>query len=103
MATGTVEDSSPNEVQSGSVPSSIPFKTNSIRHGIHEKERHLVQSIRSVPQKFANPFLVTDRADEKQLCISSRSLELNDLKLLKTLGTGQEHYATSRALVALLP
>ncbi|KAJ5665482.1 Protein kinase A catalytic subunit 2 [Penicillium maclennaniae] len=87
MATGTVEDSS-SEAQSGSVPSSLPFKTNSIRHGIHEKEKHLVQSFRSVPQKIANPFLVTDRADEKQLCISSRRLELQDFKLLKTLGTG---------------
>jgi serine/threonine protein kinase len=87
MATGTVEDSSP-EAQSGSIPSSIPFKTNSIRHCFHEKEKHFVQSIRSVPQKFANPFLVTDRADEKQLCISSRGLELSDFKLLKTLGTG---------------
>jgi hypothetical protein len=100
MATGTVEDSSP-EAQSGSIPSSIPFKTNSIRHGFHEKEKHFVQSIRSVPQKFANPFLVTDRADEKQLCISSRGLELSDFKLLKTLGTGQEYLTTKRAIVAL--
>lgn len=99
MATGTVEDSS-SEVQSGSVPSSLPFKTNSIRHGIHEKEKQLAQSFRSFPQKIANPFLVTDRADENQLCISSRSLQLSDFKLLKTLGTGQKHLATKRALLA---
>lgn len=55
---------------------------------IHEKEKHLIQAFRPSPQRSANPFLV-ERQDEKQLCISSRSLHVNDFVLLKTLGTGQ--------------
>lgn len=55
---------------------------------IHEKEKQLVQSIRPSPQRSANPFLVTERSDEKQLCVSSRSLHVNDFVFVKTVGTG---------------
>lgn len=85
MATGTVEPSGPSEVQN----SSVPFKSNDMRsNDIHEKGRQLISAIRSPSQRSANPFLITDRHGDKQLCISSRSLRVQDFTLLKTLGTG---------------
>lgn len=60
---------------------------------IHEKEKHLIQSIRRSPQRSGNPFLINERRDEKQLCISSRSLHVNDFVLMKTLGTGKDDFA----------
>lgn len=84
MATGKVEHSAPGEVQA----SPIATRNNASRaHDIVEKGKQLVSHIRS-PSHRSNPFLITDRHDEKQLCISSRSLQLNDFNLLKTLGTG---------------
>ncbi|KAJ5104912.1 hypothetical protein NUU61_002259 [Penicillium alfredii] len=80
MATGTVEHSALNEMQSTGTSSSP-------RNGIHQRERSLVESIRSSPRS-ANPFLITERPDEKQLCISSRTLRVRDFVLMKTLGTG---------------
>lgn len=68
---------------------------------IHEKEKHLVQSFRPSPQRSANPFLV-ERQDEKQLCISSRSLHMNDFVLLKTLGTGQDPPSLHTELLSAL-
>ncbi|KAJ5238875.1 hypothetical protein N7468_003494 [Penicillium chermesinum] len=56
-------------------------------HDLHEKEKQIVSAIRA-PLRAANPFLVTDRHNEKQLCVSSRNLSLSDFQLLKTLGTG---------------
>lgn len=64
---------------------------------IHEKEKHLIHSIRRSPQRSTNPFLINERRDDKQLCISSRSLHVNDFVLIKTLGTGEN--ALARALV----
>lgn len=86
MATGTVDPSAPSEVQSSSLAKSIEMRT----HDIHEKGKQLISAIRSPSQRSANPFLVTERHDEKQLCISSKSLHVNDFTLLKTLGTGEE-------------
>ncbi|OKP09663.1 Protein kinase DC2 [Penicillium subrubescens] len=85
MATGTVEHSAPSEVQSGS---SASRSHNMRSNDIHEKEKHLIHSIRRSPQRSGNPFLINERRDEKQLCISSRSLHVNDFVLMKTLGTG---------------
>lgn len=55
-------------------------------HDIHEKEKHLKEAIRQ-PLRAANPFIV-GRQEEKEICIASRNLQVNDFKLLKTLGTG---------------
>ncbi|KAF3395851.1 hypothetical protein F1880_006857 [Penicillium rolfsii] len=85
MATGTVKHSAPTEVPGGS-----PTSRSHIMHSndIHEKEKHLIQSICRSPQRSGNPFLINERRDEKQLCLSSRSLHVNDFVLMKTLGTG---------------
>jgi hypothetical protein len=94
MATGTVEHSAPTEVQ-GSSPTS---KSHSMRStDIHEKEKHLIQSIRRSPQRSSNPFLINERRDDKQLYISSRSLHVNDFVLIKTLGTGEDTSARTPA------
>ncbi|KAJ5494974.1 cAMP-dependent protein kinase catalytic subunit 3 [Penicillium diatomitis] len=57
-------------------------------HDLLEKERHLIHSIRRAPHRSANPFLINERQGEKQLCISSKSLRVDDFHLVKTLGTG---------------
>lgn len=54
---------------------------------LHNREKQLVESLRPSPRS-SNPFLITERQDEKQLCISSRSLHVSDFVLVKTLGTG---------------
>ena len=59
-----------------------------INANLHQKEKQLVESIRHSPRS-SNPFLVTERQEDKQLCISSRSLHVSDFTLIKTLGTGQ--------------
>lgn len=64
---------------------------------IHEKEKHLIHPVRRPPQRSTNPFLINERRDDKQLCISSRSLHVNDFVLIKTLGTGEN--ALARVLV----
>lgn len=85
MATGKVQHSAPGEVQGSSVAS----RAHEMRsNDTHERDKHLVQSGRT-SQRSANPFLVTERREEKQLSISSRSLHVQDFILLKTLGTGQ--------------
>ncbi|CAI7606155.1 unnamed protein product [Penicillium pancosmium] len=84
MATGTLQHSAPSDLQG----STIASRSNEMRPSdTHQRDKHLVQSGRP-PQRSANPFLVTERREEKQLSISSRSLHLNDFVLLKTLGTG---------------
>lgn len=88
MAFGTVQHSAPGEVQGSSIASRINEMRSNISHA-HDRDRHdLVQSGRP-PQRSANPFLVTERQEEKQLSISSRSLHVKDFVLLETLGTGQ--------------
>jgi protein kinase A len=54
---------------------------------LQRREKQLVESLRHSPRT-SNPFLITERPDEKQLCISSRSLQVSDFVLIKTLGTG---------------
>ncbi|KAJ5966361.1 hypothetical protein N7481_013075 [Penicillium waksmanii] len=84
MATGALQHSAPGDVQG----STIASRSNEMRPSdTHQRDKHLVQSGRP-PQRSANPFLVTERREERQLSISSRSLHLNDFVLLKTLGTG---------------
>ncbi|KAJ5182806.1 cAMP-dependent protein kinase catalytic subunit 3 [Penicillium capsulatum] len=83
MASGSVEPSVSNESQGTSTTSRIRMRA----HTIHEKERHLKEAIRQ-PLRAANPFIVSGRQEEKELCISSRNLQVNDFKLIKTLGTG---------------
>ncbi|KAJ5107785.1 hypothetical protein N7456_004460 [Penicillium angulare] len=84
MATRTVEHTVPSEVQLGPVD---PKDNNMRSHDFHEREKKLVQAFRHPPRAL-NPFLITERHDEKQLCISSRNLHITDFALLKTLGTG---------------
>lgn len=98
MATGTVEHTAPAEVQGSSSAS----RSNDMRsNDIHEKEKHLIQSIRRSPQRSTNPFLVNERRDDKQLSISSRSLHVNDFVLIKTLGTGKMLSRGLRKLLSL--
>ncbi|KAJ5470349.1 hypothetical protein N7530_007706, partial [Penicillium desertorum] len=79
MATGAVQHS-PNEA-----PGTMVF--SKVNGNLHHREKQLVESLRHSPRS-SNPFLITERQDEKQLCISSRSLHVNDFVLVKTLGTG---------------
>lgn len=55
---------------------------------LHQIEKSIVGTLRSSPRS-SNPFLITERQGEKQLCIQSRSLRVTDFVLLKTLGTGE--------------
>jgi hypothetical protein len=76
MATGTVQ-------HSPEAPGTmLPHKSD-----LHHRGKQLVESIRHSPR--SNPFLITERQDEKQLCISSRTLRVSDFVLIKTLGTGK--------------
>lgn len=59
-----------------------------LNSNLHHREKQLVESLRPSPRS-SNPFLITERQGEKQLCISSRSLHVSDFVLVKTLGTGQ--------------
>ncbi|KAJ6072287.1 hypothetical protein N7467_010372 [Penicillium canescens] len=75
MATGTVQ-------HSPEAPGTmLPHKSD-----LHHRGKQLVESLRHSPR--SNPFLITERQDEKQLCISSRTLRVSDFVLVKTLGTG---------------
>ncbi|KAI2904622.1 hypothetical protein CBS76997_4225 [Aspergillus niger] len=68
-----------------SVPTS-QFKMGS--EDIHEREKEIVASVRPPHQRRLSPFVIAGRAEEKQLGISTRRLNVNDFALLKTLGTG---------------
>ncbi|OGE57415.1 hypothetical protein PENARI_c002G03954 [Penicillium arizonense] len=75
MATGTVQ-------HSPEAPGTmLPHKSD-----LHHRGKQLVEALRHSPR--SNPFLITERHDEKQLCISSRTLRVSDFVLVKTLGTG---------------
>ncbi|PLN75615.1 putative camp-dependent protein kinase catalytic subunit [Aspergillus taichungensis] len=89
MATGTVDRSPPTEVQGPS--STAPRSPVEVRSDpIPKQEEPAVTSPRLTPmhQRRLSPFVITDRPEEKQLGLSSRSLSLQDFRLLKTLGTG---------------
>ncbi|CAL5872060.1 uncharacterized protein PFLUO_LOCUS6317 [Penicillium psychrofluorescens] len=86
MATGTVQH--PLITHTTEVPGTTVIPRIDMRpDGLHERGKQLVESIRSGPRS-ANPFLITERAEEKQITLSSRDLQLSDFGLLKTLGTG---------------
>ncbi|KKK14822.1 hypothetical protein ARAM_006909, partial [Aspergillus rambellii] len=59
MATGTLDPSTPKE---------------------------MVASVRSPTHRHLNPFVITERPEEKQLGISARQLSVKDFVLLKTSG-----------------
>lgn len=80
MATGTVQHS-PNEA-----PGTMVFPRPN--GSLHQIEKSIVESLRSSPRS-SNPFLITERQGEKQLCIQSRTLRVTDFVLIKTLGTGE--------------
>jgi hypothetical protein len=79
MATGTVQ-------HSPEVPGMVFPKRNG---SLHQREKSILETLRSSPRS-SNPFLITERQDEKQLCISSRTLRVTDFVLIKTLGTGEK-------------
>ena len=85
MATGTFKQTIPSEAHASTSPRE---PLNMRTHDFHEREKKLVQAFRHPPRAL-NPFLITERHDEKQLCISSKNLHVNDFTLLKTLGTGK--------------
>ncbi|EAW12768.1 cAMP-dependent protein kinase [Aspergillus clavatus NRRL 1] len=85
MATGKVEPSTHRETQSSST---TPGKVDSPSDKAHEKEKHIVASVRPPHQRSFNPFVIKERPEEKQLGISCHTLRLSDFVLLKTLGTG---------------
>ena len=106
MATGTLEHSAPNEIQSSSLTSGC---SNMRPNDIYGKEKKLVNSIRSSPLRSTNPFLITERSDEKQLCAPSKTLHVDDFVLVKTVGTGQRplysiyNYSNTHDLIFLFP
>ncbi|RAQ51559.1 serine/threonine-protein kinase PRKX [Aspergillus flavus] len=85
MATGTVDPSAPKDVQGTSAPAG-DIDTGS--GNLHEKEKQMVAAIRPPHQRHLSPFVITERPEEKQLGVSTRTLTVDDFALLKTLGTG---------------
>ncbi|PTU25243.1 hypothetical protein P175DRAFT_0521042 [Aspergillus ochraceoroseus IBT 24754] len=85
MATGTLDPSTPKEVQGSSASNNRTSRSSS---NIHEREKQMVASVRSPTHRHLNPFVITERPEEKQLGISARQLSVKDFVLLKTLGTG---------------
>lgn len=83
---GHQTDRCANDMQRFSVPTS-QFKMGS--EDIHEREKEIVASVRPPHQRRLSPFVIAGRAEEKQLGISTRRLNVNDFALLKTLGTGK--------------
>ncbi|KKK21975.1 hypothetical protein AOCH_006439, partial [Aspergillus ochraceoroseus] len=63
MATGTLDPSTPKE---------------------------MVASVRSPTHRHLNPFVITERPEEKQLGISARQLSVKDFVLLKTSGPDEK-------------
>lgn len=93
MATGTVQHpptTHTTEVPGTTVTPRIDMRPDGLH--LHERGKQLVESIRSSPRS-ANPFLITERAEEKQITLSSRNLQLSDFGLMKTLGTGESGLA----------
>lgn len=86
MASGTVDPSTPSGVQ-GSSAAAISDRQS--RDEFPESEKRTVASAGRQTQRHPNPFVITERAEEKQLTIASRQLSVRDFVLLKTLGTGE--------------
>lgn len=85
MAAGPIDPSAASYIPGHPV---VSRNNNMHTHALHEKEKQLVSAIRAPLQRAGNPFLVTDRRNQKQLCVASKNLGVNDFLLLKTLGTG---------------
>ncbi|KAL4872495.1 hypothetical protein BDV12DRAFT_162340 [Aspergillus spectabilis] len=85
MASGTVGPSTPSGVQGSAAPTNTGSRSP---NEVHDREKRMVASFRSPTQRHLNPFVITDRPEEKQLGISARQLTVRDFVLLKTLGTG---------------
>ncbi|OJJ57065.1 hypothetical protein ASPSYDRAFT_59473 [Aspergillus sydowii CBS 593.65] len=85
MASGTVDPSTPSGVQ-GSSAAAVSDRQN--RDEFPENEKRTVASAGRQTQRHPNPFVITERPEEKQLTIASRQLSVRDFTLLKTLGTG---------------
>ncbi|KAL4773590.1 kinase-like domain-containing protein [Aspergillus nidulans var. acristatus] len=85
MASGTVGPSPPSGVQGSSASDNSGSPTPG---EIHDREKRTVASVRPPTRRHPNPFVITERPEEKQLGISTRQLSIRDFVLLKTLGTG---------------
>lgn len=86
MASGTVDPSTPSGVQ-GSSAAAVSDRQS--RDEFPENEKRTVASAGRQTQRHPNPFVITERPEEKQLTIASRQLSVRDFTLLKTLGTGE--------------
>jgi hypothetical protein len=59
-----------------------------INGNLHHREKQLVESLRHSPRS-SNPFLITERQDEKQLCISYTMKSINcQMRHLRNYGLG---------------
>ncbi|KAL4808707.1 kinase-like domain-containing protein [Aspergillus unguis] len=85
MASGTVGPSPPSGVQGSSASTSTE---NRMPEDTHEREKQTAASLRSPTRQRSNPFVISERFEEKRLGIAARGLSVRDFMLLKTLGTG---------------
>lgn len=85
MATETVENQTHNPVHDKESGAPADVKAAAT---VHEQEKELVASVRPAHERSLNPFVVTERPEDKHLGLSSRTLKLDDFELIKTLGTG---------------
>ncbi|KAJ9220244.1 hypothetical protein DTO027B5_1242 [Paecilomyces variotii] len=85
MATETVENQTHNPVNDKKSGAQTDVKAAA---AVHEQEKEFVASVRPAHERSLNPFVVTERPEDKHLGISARSLRLDDFELIKTLGTG---------------
>ncbi|KAL5003588.1 kinase-like domain-containing protein [Aspergillus recurvatus] len=85
MASGTVGPSPPSGMQGSSASNNTGSRNP---EEIHEREKRTVASVRPPTQRHRNPFVITERPEEKQLGTSTHQLSVRDFVLLKTLGTG---------------
>jgi hypothetical protein len=86
MASGTVGPSTPSGVQGSAAPTNTGSRSP---YEVHDREKRMVASVRPPTQRHLNPFVITDRPEEKHLGISACQLTVRDFVLLKTLGTGK--------------
>jgi hypothetical protein len=85
MASGTADLSTHSGMQGSSASTNMSSRSP---EEIHEREKQTVSSVRPPTQRQLNPFVITERPEEKQLGFSARQLSVRDFVLLKTLGTG---------------
>ncbi|KAL4895462.1 kinase-like domain-containing protein [Aspergillus ambiguus] len=85
MASGTVDPSAPNEAPASSTPSS---NIDVAPDDVHRKDKQPAAPSRPSYPRQSNPFVITDRREERRTPGSNRPLSVQDFALLKTLGTG---------------